>query len=124
MPARTSRGRDPDRRAWRPPALVAAALLRAYIETLPASLARLRRGRFDVAHAFFPTDAYAAALLRGRGGPPFVFSIHGIPTAATWSPAATASRCWPGRVRAAGELTVLSEAAARPVARATCSATR
>jgi phosphatidyl-myo-inositol alpha-mannosyltransferase len=40
----------------------------------------LWREEFDLAHAFFPADAWAAALAHRRlGGPPFVFSLHGIP---------------------------------------------
>lgn len=40
----------------------------------------LLRGDFDIAHAFFPSDAWAAVKMRRLGGPPVVFSLHGIPT--------------------------------------------
>ena len=102
-------------RAWRPPPLSPLRFYEHYVETLPATLARLHRGRFDVAHAFFPTDAYAAALLRGRGGPPFVFSIHGIPTRRYLVSRRYRLEMLTRSVRAAGELTALSEAAARAV---------
>ncbi len=36
-------------------------------------------GRFDVAHAFFAVDAWAALGARRLGGPPVAFSFHGIP---------------------------------------------
>jgi glycosyltransferase involved in cell wall biosynthesis len=51
-----------------------------HIINAPAAGYRLWRGDFDVAHAFFPADAWAASHVRKRlGGPPFVFTIHGIP---------------------------------------------
>jgi phosphatidylinositol alpha-mannosyltransferase len=40
---------------------------------------RLSRGRFDVVHAFYPSDAWAALAARRFGGPPLVFSFNGIP---------------------------------------------
>src|SRR5688572_105073 len=43
-------------RAWRPPQLSPLRHYEHYVETIPAALARLRAGGFDVAHAFFPTD--------------------------------------------------------------------
>jgi glycosyltransferase involved in cell wall biosynthesis len=42
---------------------------------------RLRSGGFDVAHALFPIEGWAATHARDLlGGPPVVFSLHGIPT--------------------------------------------
>ena len=104
-------------RAWRPPPLSPLRFYEHYVETVPAALARLRRGHFDVAHAFFPTDAYAAALMRERGGPPFVFSIHGIPTRQYLVARRYRLEMLARAVRAAGELTALSAAAAGPVRR-------
>lgn len=40
----------------------------------------LLRERYDLAHAFFPADAWAAVKMRRLRGPPVVFSLHGIPT--------------------------------------------
>jgi phosphatidylinositol alpha-mannosyltransferase len=102
-------------RAWRPPPLRPLRFYEHYVETVPTTLARLRRGGFDVVHAFFPTDAYAASLLRGRGGPPFVFSIHGIPTRRYLVSRRYRLEMLTRSVRAADELTVLSEAAAAAV---------
>ena len=39
---------------------------------------RLLAGGFDVAHAFFPVEAWAAVRARRYGGPPVVASTHGI----------------------------------------------
>ncbi len=104
-------------RAWRPPQLSPLRHYEHYVETVPAALARLRAGGFDVAHAFFPTDAYAAALLRERGGPPFTFSVHGIPTRGYLVARRYRLEMLTKVARCAGELTVLSGAAAEPVRR-------
>jgi glycosyltransferase involved in cell wall biosynthesis len=66
-------------RAWRPPA---PPLLRSHeyhVQTIPATIGRLLQGNFELVHAFFPTDAWAAVQARRLGGPPVVFSMHGIP---------------------------------------------
>ncbi|MGH2955326.1 MAG: glycosyltransferase family 4 protein, partial [Solirubrobacterales bacterium] len=39
---------------------------------------RLVRGEYDIVHALFPADAWAARQARRLGGPPYVFSFHGI----------------------------------------------
>jgi len=104
-------------RARRPPALSPLRFYEHYVETLPAALRRLRPGEFDVAHAFFPTDAFAAALRRERGGPPFVFSIHGIPTRRYLVARRYRLEMLTRSIRAAGELTVLSRAAAQAARR-------
>lgn len=66
-------------RSWRPPGVPA---LRWY-EDLPGcgpGLAwNLRRVRYDVVHSFHPMSAWTAARARPRGGPPLIFSFHGIP---------------------------------------------
>jgi len=41
---------------------------------LPATLRQLAGGRYDIAHAFSPQDAYAALYWRRRSGRPVVFS--------------------------------------------------
>jgi phosphatidylinositol alpha-mannosyltransferase len=104
-------------RAWRSPALAPLRHYEHYIETVPAALTRLRSGNFDVAHAFFPTDAYAAALLRDRGGPPFAYAIHGIPTRPYLVARRYRLEMLTRIARSAGELTALSDAAAGPVRR-------
>ena len=50
-----------------------------HIESVPAMLWHLLRGQFDVANAFVPAYAWAALNARRLGGPPTVFSFHGIP---------------------------------------------
>jgi hypothetical protein len=41
---------------------------------LPATFRQLAAGRYDIAHAFSPQDAYAALYWRRRSGRPVVFS--------------------------------------------------
>jgi glycosyltransferase involved in cell wall biosynthesis len=45
---------------------------------VPLSLAELRRGDYDVAHAFFPTDALASTRWGEATARPAVFSITGV----------------------------------------------
>ena len=102
-------------RAWRPPALAPLRFYEHYIETVPSAVARLARGGFDVAHAFFPTDGLAAALARRLGGPPYVLSLHGIPTRGYLVSRRYRLELLRRAIDEAGELTVLSEAAADAV---------
>jgi phosphatidylinositol alpha-mannosyltransferase len=104
-------------RAWRPPSVRPLRFYEHYVETIPAAIRRLSTGGFDIAHAFFPTDAYAAARCTARGGPPFVFSIHGIPTREYLVARRYRLEMLTRAIGAAGELTALSEAAAEPVRR-------
>ena len=67
-------------RAWRPRERVPLSWYEHHLATAPAIAARLLRGRFDVAHAFFVVDALAALWARRLGGPPVLASMHGIPT--------------------------------------------
>ncbi len=67
-------------RAWRPRERVPLNWYEHHLATAPAVAARLLRGRFDVAHAFFVVDALAALWARRLGGPPVLASMHGIPT--------------------------------------------
>jgi len=50
-----------------------------YLTHVPLSYAALRAGRFDIAHAVYPTDALAAARWRVRTGRPALLSYMGIP---------------------------------------------
>jgi glycosyltransferase involved in cell wall biosynthesis len=50
-----------------------------HLVNVPNVVMRLLRDRFDLAHAFYPSDAWAAVKARRLGGPPVVFSFHGIP---------------------------------------------
>jgi glycosyltransferase involved in cell wall biosynthesis len=50
-----------------------------YLTHVPLSYAALRLGRFDLAHAMYPTDALAAARWRAKTGRPALLSYLGIP---------------------------------------------
>jgi phosphatidylinositol alpha-mannosyltransferase len=64
-----------DRRPPRPPG---AHLYEDHLETVPGTIWRLLRGRFDLAHALLPMEGWAASRARRLGGPPYVLSVHGI----------------------------------------------
>ena len=49
-----------------------------HLGVVPAQFAGLLRRRFDLAHAFYPVDAWAATRASRLGGPPVIFSFHGI----------------------------------------------
>lgn len=51
----------------------------AYMTHIPLSYAAVRRGKYDLAHAFYPTDALAAARWGRVTGRPAVLSYMGIP---------------------------------------------
>jgi phosphatidyl-myo-inositol alpha-mannosyltransferase len=67
-------------RARRPPAPPGSGVYEYHVVNAPGVAWRLRRGRYDVVHAFFPVDAWVAVRVRRRGGPPVVATLHGIPT--------------------------------------------
>ncbi len=50
-----------------------------HLESVPNVIWRLLRERFELAHAFYPSDGWAAVKARRLGGPPVIFSFHGIP---------------------------------------------
>lgn len=53
--------------------------LENYLTHVPGSYAALRLGTYDIAHAWFVTDALAAARWRRRTGRPVIHSFLGIP---------------------------------------------
>jgi glycosyltransferase involved in cell wall biosynthesis len=65
-------------RARRVPELPGMSWYDPYIGAVPATMRELLRGEFELAHALYPTDAWTAHLARRAGGPPYVFSVHGI----------------------------------------------
>ncbi len=73
----------------------------------------LARERYDVAHAFFPADAWAALRLRRFGGPPVAFSFHGIPVRRYLVGRRYRTELLRSVVAEAAATTVLSRAAAR-----------
>jgi len=105
-------------RSYRPPTkLMHRRAYEYHLTNVPAALARTARGGYDVAHAFFVPDAWAAVRARALGGPPVVYSFLGIPTR-EWivahryrMPMVTTA------VERAAAVTVLSEAAAVPFRR-------
>jgi glycosyltransferase involved in cell wall biosynthesis len=79
-PTRTVESGLPVIRLWRPPeGRLERRMFEEHLTHVPFSYAELRRGRYDVAHALYPTDALAAARWRSRTGRPAVLSYMGIP---------------------------------------------
>jgi len=66
-------------RTRRPPRPAPLGWYEEHIESVPAMTSQLLKGGYDVAHAFIPSYAWAAVKARRLGGPPVVFSFHGIP---------------------------------------------
>jgi len=73
---------------------------------------KLLQGEFDVAHAFHPAYAWAAVKARRLGGPPVVFSMHGIPERGYLVQRRYRMEMLETVVGASAECTVLSETAA------------
>lgn len=104
-------------RSRRPPQPPGLAAHEYHLAGIPNAWLRLVRGEFDVAQAFFPTDAWAAVRARRRGGPPVVATIHGIPVREYLVARRYRLDMHVEIARSAEECTVLSRAAARPFAR-------
>ncbi len=104
-------------RGRRPPPVPGLGLYELYLETAPLAVSELLQGGYDVAHAFHLSSALAAVAARRLGGPPVIYSFHGIPTRRFL--VARRRRIWMLRRAIAGSesTTVLSEAAARPFRR-------
>jgi phosphatidylinositol alpha-mannosyltransferase len=85
-----------------------------HLAVVPAQLAGVLRGRFDVAHAFYPVDAWAAVRARRLGGPPVIFSFHGIVNRQWLVKRRCRLRMALTAARDAAACTVLSEAATEP----------
>jgi glycosyltransferase involved in cell wall biosynthesis len=83
-----------------------------HLESCPAMAWRLRRGAYDVAHAFVPSYAWAAVQMRRLGGPPVIFSFHGIPERRYLVDRRYRIEMLRNAVQGATACTVLSEAAA------------
>jgi len=66
-------------RRWRPPERTPLSWYEHHVANVPAIVWQLWRGGYDLAHAFFPVDGWAAVKARRLGGPPVIFSFHGIP---------------------------------------------
>lgn len=101
-------------RSWRPPEPPGLALHEFHVANAPTVFARVLSGRFDVVHAFFPSDAYAAVLARRLGGPPVVATLHGVPVRQYLVARRYRLEMLLTVARGADECSVLSRAAARP----------
>jgi glycosyltransferase involved in cell wall biosynthesis len=82
-----------------------------YVGHLPSSYLALRRGRDDIAHAFYPLDALAATgWSRGNRGPA-IFSAMGMPPRELVERKTARRALWQHLARRASALVALSEAA-------------
>ena len=104
-------------RARRPPEPRRLRFYEHHLENVPNLLWRLSRERFDLAHAFYPSDAWAAVQARRLGGPPVIFSFHGIPAREHLVARRGRIAIIKAAVAGAAATTVLSEAAAGPFRR-------
>jgi glycosyltransferase involved in cell wall biosynthesis len=66
-------------RRWRPPERPPLTWYEHHVANIPGVVWHLCRGEYDVAHAFFSAEGWAALQARRLGGPPVAFSFHGIP---------------------------------------------
>lgn len=110
-PGRTLEDGIEVRRAWRPPTPPGLTTYEYHLVSVPITVARLVRGRFDVAHSFFPSDSWAAVRARRLGGPPVVSTLHGIPSREYLVARRHRLEMLLAVAREAGECSVLSEAA-------------
>lgn len=104
-------------RSRRPPKLPRTGDQEYFVETAPAVILRLLQGNYDLAHAFFPVDAWAAVKARAAGGPPVAFSFHGVPVRQYLVARRRRLDLLTTAVREADAVSVLSEAAAQPFRR-------
>jgi phosphatidyl-myo-inositol alpha-mannosyltransferase len=104
-------------RARRPPQPPGLRTHEYHLTGIPNAYLTLTGRPFDVAHCFFPTDAWAAVRARARGGPPVIASTHGIPTREYLVARRYRIEMQLEIARRAAEVSVLSEAAAVPYRR-------
>ena len=104
-------------RARRPPRWPRAAWYEYHLGNVLGVVPRLLRGRFDVVHAQFNTEAWAAVKARRLGGPPVVFACHGIVTRAHLVERRYRLEMMREAVRGAAATLALSAAAAAPLRR-------
>ena len=100
-------------RRCRPPERPSAAPHPAEPDPRPALPRGLRRGDFDLAHAFFPTDALAAMRWSAATGRPAVFTITGVMRRETSRTCASASRSSSGAPAPDAVVTISAAAAMR-----------
>lgn len=103
------------RRGWRPPERGPLGWYEHHVANIPNALAGILRGGFDLAHAFYPPDAWAAVCARRLGGPPVVYSVHGILNRAYLVKRRYRLELTEAAIRRADAISVLSDAAAAPL---------
>jgi len=104
-------------RARRVPQLPGMHWYDEYAGAIPATVAGILRGGFDVVHALYPVDGWSARLAQRLGGPPYALSVHGVLNREYL--VRRRHRLEMVRAAAAGAVAVsaLSEAAAEPMRR-------
>lgn len=95
-----------------------------HLMNAPNVVAGLLRGRFDLAQAFYPSDAWAAVKARRLGGPPVIFSYHGFPVREHLVERRGRIALMKAAIVGSAATTVLSEAAAEPFRRYLLTAPR
>lgn len=100
-------------RCHRPPRIRQLRHYEDHVDSIPWMTWRLLLGRYELAHAFHPAYAWAAVKARRAGGPPVVFSFHGIPERRYLVQRRYRLEMLKSTIAAAAATTVLSEAAAR-----------
>jgi glycosyltransferase involved in cell wall biosynthesis len=105
-------------RHWRPPeAPLRSRGYMPYVTHLPLEYASLTRGEDGIAHAFYPTDALAAARWGERTGRPTVFTYMGNPTREVLASKRGSLKVVTGAVKRSSAVVALSHAAARGLER-------
>jgi phosphatidylinositol alpha-mannosyltransferase len=113
FPARTVEDGLPIVRHWRPPAgRLTRRRFEDHLTHVPLSYLSLRRGRDDVAHAVYATDALAAARWTRETGRPSVFAVLGTPDRRYLVGRRHRTRITLAAARGCSAVTVLSEFAA------------
>jgi glycosyltransferase involved in cell wall biosynthesis len=101
-------------RSWRPPEMRMQRWYEYHLGNMPNVIWRLLREEFEVAHAYFPSDAWAAVRAQRLGGPRVILSLQGIPTRKYLVSRRYRLEMLRSAVAGAAACTVLSDAAARP----------
>jgi phosphatidylinositol alpha-mannosyltransferase len=104
-------------RARRVPPLPGMDWYDEYIGAVPATLAELVRGRYELVHALYPVDAWTARLAHRLGGAPYVLSVHGIVNREYLVKRRYRIEMLKAAAEDAAAVSVLSQAAAEPLRR-------
>jgi glycosyltransferase involved in cell wall biosynthesis len=88
-----------------------------HLTAVPGTLLELLRSEFDLVHALYPTDGWAARVGRRFGAPPYVLSIHGILNRAFLVRRRRRLEMFRDAASGAAAVSALSEACAEPLRR-------